>query len=223
MIKLPDFNKAFEYENNFYLSCDKSRISKLIAQYELHKRIINVPGEIVECGVFKGASFLRLALFQSLFSVEFSKKVIGFDTFGKFPESDLPQDVENIEGFFSRAGDQSISREQLMGVLKNNNIDQYCELVEGDIIDTVPAYVDSHPGLKISLLNLDCDFYKASRRVLEHLYPRLENNGILILDNYKDFAGETMAVDEYFKGQAKIHRFPYSDVPYFIVKGEWVD
>ena len=33
MISLPDFEKAFEYENNFYLSCDITRISKILAHY----------------------------------------------------------------------------------------------------------------------------------------------------------------------------------------------
>ena len=47
MIKLPNFKKAFEYENNFYLSCDITRISKILAHYELYKMAENVPGEIV--------------------------------------------------------------------------------------------------------------------------------------------------------------------------------
>ena len=59
MINLPDFSKAFEYENNFYLSCDNSRIAKLLAHYELYKMVVNIPGAIVECGVFKGTSLTR--------------------------------------------------------------------------------------------------------------------------------------------------------------------
>ena len=38
MIKLPEFEKTFEYENNFYLSCDNTRFSKFIAHYELFKK-----------------------------------------------------------------------------------------------------------------------------------------------------------------------------------------
>jgi len=85
MFNLPDFSKAFEYENNFYLSCDNTRLSKILAHYELFKATMDLPGEIVECGVFKGASFVRFAGFRDLFCNPFNHKLIGFDIFGKFP------------------------------------------------------------------------------------------------------------------------------------------
>jgi len=48
MIELPNFEKAFEYENNFYLSCDITRISKILSHYKIYKMIKEIPGEIVE-------------------------------------------------------------------------------------------------------------------------------------------------------------------------------
>ena len=38
MIKLPDFSKTFEYENDFYLSSGIPRIGKLLVHYELFKK-----------------------------------------------------------------------------------------------------------------------------------------------------------------------------------------
>ena len=67
MIKIPNFKNSFEYENNFYLTCDNNRISKIITQYELYKRVSTIPGHIVECGVFKGTSLVRFATFRELF------------------------------------------------------------------------------------------------------------------------------------------------------------
>ena len=92
MIKLPNFEKAFEYENNFYLSCDITRISKILSHYEIYKMIKEVPGEVIECGVFKGASYLRFSMFREIFGNPYSKKIIGFDTFGKFPETSYHED-----------------------------------------------------------------------------------------------------------------------------------
>ncbi len=66
MIKLPKFHKSFDYENNFYLSCDNSRIGKIVTHYELLKLSSNIPGSIIECGVFKGISLIRLATFLKL-------------------------------------------------------------------------------------------------------------------------------------------------------------
>ncbi len=76
MIKLPNFKKSFEYENNFYLSCDSSRIGKVLAHYELFKIANYLPGSIVECGVFKGASLSRFSMMRELFGNSSSKKLL---------------------------------------------------------------------------------------------------------------------------------------------------
>ena len=77
MIKLPDFKNAWEYENQFYLSCKTQRISKFIAHYELYKKTLNLSGEIVECGVLKGVSLSRWAHFREMFGGSYGKKIIG--------------------------------------------------------------------------------------------------------------------------------------------------
>lgn len=173
MIKLPDFDRAFEYENNFYLSCDVSRIGKILAHYELYKMASNVPGAIVECGVFKGASLARFAMFRDLFGNPFSKKIIAFDTFSKFPDTAFVQDKLLRNKFIQTAGEESISIQQMNKVLKNKKIDKFIELIEGDIVKTIPNYVESHPELRISILNLDVDIYEPSVTVLEYLYPKI--------------------------------------------------
>lgn len=219
MINLPDFNKAFEYENNFYLSCDITRISKILAHYELYKMIREISGTIVECGVFKGASLVRFATFRDLFGNPFSKKIIGFDTFGKFPETNYPPDKKFRQRGIEIAGEQSISKQQLMDVLRHKGIDKFVELVEGDITKTVPAYLDSHPELKISLLNLDVDIYEPSVAILEYLYPRIVKEGILLIDDYGVFPGETKAVDDYFKDKnIEIRKLPFCMTPCYIIK-----
>ena len=45
----------WKHENLFYLTSDK-RILKLIDHYEIYKKILDIKGDIIECGVFKGAS-----------------------------------------------------------------------------------------------------------------------------------------------------------------------
>jgi len=133
MISLPNFEKAFEYENNFYLSCDITRISKILSHYEIYKMIKEVPGEIVECGVFKGASFLRFAMFREIFGNPFSKKIIGFDTFGKFPETNFQDDKKARNKFIDSAGEDSISKDQLFEILNQKNLNRHLNLIEGDI------------------------------------------------------------------------------------------
>lgn len=219
MIELPDFSKDFLWENNFYLSCDITRISKILAHYELFKQVQDVPGAIVECGVFKGASLARFAAFRELLGSPYSKKIIAFDTFGPFPETDYAPDKPVREKFVAAAGDQSISVEQMKQVLEHKRCDRFVELVAGDVCRTVPEYVAGHPELKISLLNLDTDIYEPAACILEHLYPRLERGGVLILDDYGTFPGETQAVDEYFRGEGvEIRKFPFCMTPCYLIK-----
>ena len=219
MISLPDFEKAFEYENNFYLSCDITRISKILSHYEIYKMIKEVPGEIVECGVFKGASFLRFAMFREIFGNPFSKKIIGFDIFGKFPETNFQDDKKARSKFIDSAGEDSISKDQLFQILNQKNLNRHLNLIEGDITETVPDYVKTNPELKISFLNLDTDIYEPAVTILEYLYPRLTVGGVLILDDYETFPGEAKAVDDYFKDQQiEIKKFPFSLSPSYIIK-----
>ena len=219
MISLPDFEKAFEYENNFYLSCDITRISKILSHYEIYKMIKEVPGEIVECGVFKGASFLRFAMFREIFGNPFSKKIIGFDTFGKFPETNFQDDKKARNKFIDSAGEDSISKDQLFEILNQKNLNRHLDLIEGDITKTVPDYVKTNPELKISLLNLDTDIYEPAVSILENLYPRITKGGILMLDDYGTHPGETKAVDEYFQNKnIEIKKFPFAMTPCYIIK-----
>jgi len=219
MIKLPNFNKTFEYENNFYLTCDASRIGKVIAHYELYKMAKEVPGKIIECGVFKGASLVRFAIFQKLFGAQLPKKIIGFDTFGKFPKTQFLKDRAPRKKFIDAAGEYSISKKQLMKVLKHKGLDTFVELIEGDVTKTIPLYIDSHPELKISLLNLDVDVYEPSVTILKYFYPKITKGGVLILDDYEKFPGETRAVDEYFKNQkVEINKFSFCTTPRYIIK-----
>lgn len=91
MIQLPEFNRSFDYENGFYLSCDSSRIAKFLAHYELFKMVQEVPGAIVECGVFKGVSLTRFAMLRELFGPGYARTLVGFDIFGRFRKPPLSQ------------------------------------------------------------------------------------------------------------------------------------
>lgn len=217
MIILPDFNKAFEYENNFLLSCGPDRLSKIIAHYTLFERIIDLEGDIIECGVFKGASFCEFSIFIKLFCP--LKKLIGFDTFQKYPEANFDEDKEYRNNFINEAGSDSISKKQLIGVLKNKGITKNIELIKGNICKTIPKYIEKKPNLKVSLLNLDVDLYEPARVILENLWDKMVKNSIVILDDYNVFPGETKAVKEFFKDKdIKIEKFNFRNTPNFIVK-----
>lgn len=68
-------------------------------------------------------------------------------------------------------------------------------MVKGKVEDTLPGTLPS----KISLLRLDTDWYESTKHELQHLYPLLVKNGVLIVDDYGAWQGARKAVDEYFK------------------------
>ena len=219
MIKLPNRKNSFGYENDFYLSCQNSRIGKLIIHYELFKMINGLPGDIVECGIFKGMSLIRFATFRNLFKMQNKKKILGFDAFGKFPEAKFEQDKKLRKKFIKDSGNSGISKFQLLKILKNKKLDKKVELVKGNITKTIPQYVKQNPNLQIALLNLDTDIYEPSITILNHLYPKIVKGGILILDDYGSFPGETKAVDEFFNGkEVDIKQFSFQKTPKYIIK-----
>ena len=65
--------------------------------------------------------------------------------------------------------------------------------VKGMVEDTIPTQAPD----KISLLRLDTDWYTSTKHEMQHLFPRLSRNGILIIDDYGHFKGAKQAVDEY--------------------------
>ncbi|MCP4213850.1 MAG: dTDP-6-deoxy-L-hexose 3-O-methyltransferase [bacterium] len=215
-----DLEKHFDYENAFYLTAPVNRISKFATHLELFRRVSGLAGDIVECGVFKGVSLSRFIKFRSLFENDYSKKIIAFDTFGEFPEAGYEADKRKRELFIEETGGgKSLSRQELIHVLEKLNLYRNIHLVEGDILETLPAYGKENPHLKISLLHIDVDLYEATKVCLEELFPLVVRGGIVILDDYGAFAGANKAIDDYFEDrEVRIQKLPYSHAISFVEK-----
>jgi len=198
----------WKYENGFYLTSSPSRIAKIISHWELFKKASNVPREIVECGVFKGASLVRLATFRKIKSLPFGKKIVGFDTFGEFPETNYENDKKKRENYINKAGSKSLSIDQLEKVLDNKNIGESVDLVKGNIRNTVPKYLERNPELRISLLHVDVDIYEPSVTIMQNLFEKVVEKGVVIFDDYGDFDGESKAVEENIKKRYNLQSMP---------------
>lgn len=180
----------FDYENGFYYTCNKNRIEKILFTYEMLKQTSNAKGDIIECGVFKGISLIRTALIRD--ALHINKKIYGFDTFGRYPNAN-ELDKNHRDKFISEAGEYSIQKEKLYSILKKKQLNDI-ELVEGDILKTIDDYKD----IEISLLIIDVDLYEPTKHILEVFWDRITNGGILVLDDYNTFPGETKAANDFF-------------------------
>ena len=211
-------DKKWDYENGFYLTSDTSRLGKILAHYELYKKISNLPGTVVETGVFKGTSFIRWLTFRNLLENENSRLVIGFDVFDSFPESTFEDDDKYREKFVSDAG-QAVSVEELEKVLAYKKLSNF-SLVKGDILETVPSYCNENPHLKIALLHIDTDTYQPVDVTLKYMWEKVVKGGVVIFDDYGVWPGETKAVDEFFADKdVNISKLSLShDRPSYVIK-----
>ena len=196
-------------------------IEPLFSLYNSVKYIVenNIPGDFVECGVWKGGSAMLMAkTLISLGSTE--RKIYLYDTFegmSEPTEKDVDfqgKSAENLLANNSKLEDKNVwcysSLEEVQkniascGYPKENII-----LVKGKVEETIPNTLPK----QISLLRLDTDWFESTYHELHHLYPILVKNGVLIIDDYGHWKGAKDATDQYFKeNNVKIllHRIDYT-------------
>ena len=220
MINQFDENKDFMYENGFYLTSKPYRIGNIISHYELYKKITGLPGDVVELGVFKRSSIIQWATFRELLENESSRKIIGFDMFGEFPDTKkVNSDKQFIQKWNEMFKEEFITPEEIYESLNLKNIENV-ELIKGDIHKTLPEYISKNKHLRISLLHIDTDVYEPSKLGLEMLYDLVVPNGLIIFDDYGIIEGETLAVDEFIADKKQILRkFPFAHKkPVYMIK-----
>ncbi|MCX6582734.1 MAG: class I SAM-dependent methyltransferase [Candidatus Aminicenantes bacterium] len=210
--------------DDFLMQGTLDRYTKLWARYELFQRVVDLPGDIVECGVLNGGGVLYWARLLQVFNPLSQRKVIGFDTFEGYPESMKgEQDKKTSDSFLKAAQYTGASPEKIMETAAALGLDRWIELVKGDATVAIKKYVQENIGFRAALLNLDFDIYEPTLAALECLYYRVVPRGIIAFDEYAVHQwGEALAVDEFFKGKNIVLKaFPWGFSPTaYMVKDE---
>lgn len=232
-------NKHFEKFNiskqeickNFQIYTRRIFLKKFLAHYEFFRMTVNLPGDIIELGVYRGASLMSWANFIEIRNMgDRQKQVFGFDNFAGFTGFDEKDGrIDEKVGKVKSGYDSSVFEEILRDAIAIYDRDRFIPyksrvvLVKGDIAETVPRFVKENPGLRISLIHFDCDMYKPTKVALEAFWPLVVSGGIVLFDEYgiRPWEGESNAVDEYFAGKnIRIHRLDWAPNPGgYIVKG----
>src|SRR5690349_16352381 len=80
-----DCGSYVEKMENFSKYISRQNTARYLALYEIYKKVINIQGSIVECGVNWGGGLMWFAqLSATLEPVNFQRKIHGFDTFEGF-------------------------------------------------------------------------------------------------------------------------------------------
>ena len=146
---------------NFPKYVRRQNITRFLALYEIFKKIINVKGSIIECGVNHGFGLMSWAKFSSIIEpVNLTRRIYGFDTFSGFPEID-----NKDRSSFSKhvkEGDLSANVfEELSGLIDIYDSTRFLghipkvKMINGDANKTIPKFVKENPHVLISLLFLD--------------------------------------------------------------------
>src|SRR5262245_11262521 len=174
----------------------------------------NIHGDIVECGVYKGASIV--AIIRTLQDLGKERQIWLYDTFEGMPkpeEVDLfyvtgPEHDGGLKSWeLTKRDDGSGGSNWVYSPLEDvvNYVAatgypvNLLKFVKGKVEDTIPGTVPE----RISLLRLDTDFYRSTKHELDHLYPRLAHGGVLIIDDYGAYQGAKKATDEYFANRTR--------------------
>lgn len=210
----------------------RMHLQRFLAHFEIFKNVIDLPGCIVEIGVYRGASFFTWSkLLETFCPTDRRRKVFGFDHFlglQDFHEKDGamdPRDGKIPSGYSTHNVKEEVER-----LVQIHNMDnlvsgvERCRLIEGDIKDTIPKFLEENPGLRICLLHLDADLYEPTKVALKHLYPLVIKGGYVVFDEYGliPWEGESRAAEEYFDEigfHPEMKKIPYSVQPHgFFIK-----
>ena len=174
----------------------------------------NIPGDIVECGVWRGGSMMTVAM-TLLANGDQSRSLYLFDTFeGMSAPTNDDKDFEDV------SADEMLERDPRMrayagldevkaNVYSTGYPKDKIHFIKGKVEDTIP---NTLPG-SLSLLRLDTDWYESTKHEMQHLYPLLHKDGLLFVDDYGHWQGSKKAVDEYFAERGKrvfLHRVDYT-------------
>ena len=191
----PGFERLYERCREYTMTTPE----RMYALYRAIGYIVSneVPGAIVECGVWRGGSCMMAAL--RLEELGEQRDIYMFDTF-RGMTSPTSEDGDDAERQWREAEREShnewcyASRDEVQRNMLQVAPHERLHLVEGMVEETLPAAAPE----SIALLRLDTDWYESTRHELDHLYPRLSQRGVLILDDYGHWQGMRQAVDEYF-------------------------
>lgn len=180
-------------------------VERLYSLYQSVRYIVGnkIPGDIVECGVWKGGSMMLVALeLQKRLDL---RQLHMFDTFAGMTapsEHDVDFQGERAGALLSRQSKQSSHvwayspLEEVRAAMTTTGYpSEMIQYVQGDVCQTLP---ESAPE-QIALLRLDTDWYASTYHELQHLYDRLVPGGVLIIDDYGYWRGARQACDQFFQ------------------------
>ena len=163
-------------------------------------------GHIADIGTWKGGSFFSFIKFVRLFEKNSQTLVYGFDWF-KGMKPGINDDLSNV-------GKYATSYKGLKNLLKIQDLDKIGNVQKMDLTKKFEPFIKNNKWLRFKLAFIDCGTEKVLEITLPHIWSRLVQGGILILDHYNNPASPTESgILEKYIGHNKIHQLSYVRQP----------
>jgi len=213
-----------ELLDNLGLYLTRQNISRILLMQKLYKKIIDVPGVVMEFGVRWGQNISLFQNFRGIYEpYNYNRKIIGFDTFSGFSSTHEKDGENNKTGDYLVTENWENELEDILYFHNDNspiNHKKKFELVKGNAIKTLPEYLKQSPHTVIAFAYFDFDIYEPTKVCLEKILPHLTRGSIIAFDeiNCSDFPGETIALNEILGiNNISLKRDPHNPlVAYFI-------
>lgn len=213
--------------DNFAKNVSRQELTRLLFRHEMFKKIVNLKGCIVECGVFSGQGLMTWAQLSTIMEpIGFQRRIYGFDTFEGFPQVH-ENDLSGVRAFPKNVGDiKDNSYDDLLRSIELFDMNRYINhvqkvfLVKGDFMETSEKFLQDNPHTLISLLYLDFDLYEPTKKALEMFLPRMPKGSIIGFDEINNpcWPGETLALLETFNlREIRIEKLPYEPHMAYVV------
>jgi O-methyltransferase len=206
LAQLVDLDHAFAEIYERSKSATMTSVERMYALYKAVEYVVDaeIPGDFVECGVWRGGSVMLMAA-TLLAKGKTDRQIYLYDTFdGMVPPTEQDRDFEDQRAESLLAAAPNRSEEQIWCLASLDEVKgnlaavgypmEKFTFIGGKVEETLPSVIPH----QLAILRLDTDWYESTRHELLHLYPRLVDKGVLIVDDYGHWKGARRAVDEYF-------------------------
>jgi Macrocin-O-methyltransferase (TylF) len=190
-----------EIAGNLSLYLHGKTLRDVLAMDLLYRKIRDVPGAIFEFGVHRGRHLATLTTLRAHHEpYNPHRRIVGFDTFTGFPDvSDKDPAPSAVPGRFAVARQYPDHLREVLAVherLEPLAHIQRTLVVDGDVRETLPRYLEDNPHTVIALAYLDLDLYEPTRAVIEQIIPYLTKGSIIAFDElaHAKWPGETSAL-----------------------------
>jgi hypothetical protein len=209
---------------DIYERCKDYTMTSVERLYALYKGVeyvvkAGIEGDFVETGVWRGGSCMLIA--ETLMALsDRARRIFLFDTFEGHPKPDAEKDIDiwgnrAIEDWerhqaTSEAWGYASLDETRANLAQTGYPTDRIVFFKGMVEETIPQIVEVGP---LALMRLDTDWYQSACVSLKHLFPRLAEGGVLIMDDYGHYKGQQQALDEYLAATGQhllLNRIDYS-------------